>query len=87
MCGIVGYVGPQPVVDVLVPGLSHLEYRGYDSAGTTVVGHDGELHVDASTDRQGVVGMLRRLAREVVSATPGASGAERVQSGQPGEMT
>ena len=33
MCGIVGYVGPRRVVDVLVPGLSHLEYRGYDSAG------------------------------------------------------
>ncbi len=33
MCGIVGYVGPRPIVDVLVPGLAHLEYRGYDSAG------------------------------------------------------
>jgi len=33
MCGIVGYVGPRAVVDVLVPGLAHLEYRGYDSAG------------------------------------------------------
>ena len=33
MCGIVGYVGPKRVIDVLVPGLSHLEYRGYDSAG------------------------------------------------------
>lgn len=33
MCGIVGYVGPQPVVDVLLPALAHLEYRGYDSAG------------------------------------------------------
>ena len=33
MCGIVGYVGSRPVVDVLVPGLAHLEYRGYDSAG------------------------------------------------------
>ena len=33
MCGIVGYVGPKPVVDVLMPGLSRLEYRGYDSAG------------------------------------------------------
>ena len=33
MCGIVGYIGPRPIVDVLVPGLTHLEYRGYDSAG------------------------------------------------------
>jgi glucosamine--fructose-6-phosphate aminotransferase (isomerizing) len=36
MCGIVGYVGPKPVTDVLVPGLAHLEYRGYDSAGVAL---------------------------------------------------
>jgi glucosamine--fructose-6-phosphate aminotransferase (isomerizing) len=36
MCGIVGYVGPKPVTDVLVPGLARLEYRGYDSAGVAL---------------------------------------------------
>jgi glucosamine--fructose-6-phosphate aminotransferase (isomerizing) len=41
MCGIVGYVGPRPVVDVLVPGLAHLEYRGYDSAGVALNVGDG----------------------------------------------
>ena len=40
MCGIVGYVGPRAVTDVLVPGLSRLEYRGYDSAGVAVHGGD-----------------------------------------------
>ncbi len=38
MCGIVGYVGPRPATDVLVPGLTRLEYRGYDSAGVAVHG-------------------------------------------------
>ena len=33
MCGIVGYVGPRPALDVVVEGLRRLEYRGYDSAG------------------------------------------------------
>lgn len=33
MCGIVGYTGKRPVVDVLLKGLKRLEYRGYDSAG------------------------------------------------------
>lgn len=33
MCGIVGYVGSRPAVDILVRGLKRLEYRGYDSAG------------------------------------------------------
>ncbi|HEY7564401.1 MAG TPA: glutamine--fructose-6-phosphate transaminase (isomerizing) [Acidimicrobiia bacterium] len=41
MCGIVGYVGPRPVVDLLIPGLARLEYRGYDSAGIGVLEDNG----------------------------------------------
>ena len=40
MCGIVGYVGKKPVVDILLDGLEQLEYRGYDSAGIAV--HNGK---------------------------------------------
>ena len=36
MCGIVGYVGSKSVVDILLNGLSKLEYRGYDSAGVAI---------------------------------------------------
>jgi glucosamine--fructose-6-phosphate aminotransferase (isomerizing) len=36
MCGIVGYIGKQPVKGVLLEGLKRLEYRGYDSAGMAV---------------------------------------------------
>ena len=36
MCGIVGYVGQREAADVLLDGLSRLEYRGYDSAGIAV---------------------------------------------------
>ncbi|MBA4370234.1 MAG: glutamine--fructose-6-phosphate transaminase (isomerizing) [Coriobacteriaceae bacterium] len=42
MCGIVGYVGPKRVTDVLLAGLARLEYRGYDSAGIAVV-HEGSI--------------------------------------------
>lgn len=42
MCGIVGYVGSQQVVSVLLDTLSTLEYRGYDSAGISVF-NDGKL--------------------------------------------
>ncbi|WP_285729797.1 glutamine--fructose-6-phosphate transaminase (isomerizing) [Nocardiopsis sp. ATB16-24] len=45
MCGIVGYVGPQPALEVVVDGLARLEYRGYDSAGVAVLG-DGALHTE-----------------------------------------
>jgi glucosamine--fructose-6-phosphate aminotransferase (isomerizing) len=41
MCGIVGYVGPRQAQDVLVAGLTSLEYRGYDSAGLAIM--DGGL--------------------------------------------
>src|SRR3712207_2834143 len=42
MCGIVGYVGQRPVQEVLLAGLEKLEYRGYDSAGISLL-EDGEL--------------------------------------------
>jgi glucosamine--fructose-6-phosphate aminotransferase (isomerizing) len=43
MCGIVGYVGPDPALPIVVEGLRRLEYRGYDSAGVAVL--DGRLRV------------------------------------------
>ncbi|MFF9039844.1 glutamine--fructose-6-phosphate transaminase (isomerizing) [Streptomyces sp. NPDC014892] len=42
MCGIVGYIGSQSALDVVLAGLKRLEYRGYDSAGV-VVAADGGL--------------------------------------------
>ena len=36
MCGIVGYIGKKPVLDILLDGLEQLEYRGYDSSGIAV---------------------------------------------------
>jgi glucosamine--fructose-6-phosphate aminotransferase (isomerizing) len=62
MCGIIGYIGPKPVVPVLIDGLRRLEYRGYDSAGIAVV-------------RQGTIGLRRsagKLSRleEAIHADP-----------------
>jgi glucosamine--fructose-6-phosphate aminotransferase (isomerizing) len=41
MCGIVGYAGARPALNIVLDGLRRLEYRGYDSAGVAIV--DGEL--------------------------------------------
>jgi glutamine---fructose-6-phosphate transaminase (isomerizing) len=41
MCGIVGYVGPKSTLEVLLGGLRRLEYRGYDSAGVSVISSNG----------------------------------------------
>jgi glutamine---fructose-6-phosphate transaminase (isomerizing) len=62
MCGIVGYVGPKPLLPVLMDGLRRLEYRGYDSAGVAVV-RDGQMHVRRSA------GKLSRL-EDVLAADP-----------------
>jgi glucosamine--fructose-6-phosphate aminotransferase (isomerizing) len=62
MCGIVGYVGPRRATDVLLGGLSRLEYRGYDSAGVAIAG-DGQLAIVRR------VGRLANL-REVLAAHP-----------------
>ena len=41
MCGIVGYIGDRPVQEVLLEGLRKLEYRGYDSAGISILNEGG----------------------------------------------
>jgi glucosamine--fructose-6-phosphate aminotransferase (isomerizing) len=43
MCGIVGYVGPSAALEVLIGGLKRLEYRGYDSAGVSVISENKGL--------------------------------------------
>jgi glutamine---fructose-6-phosphate transaminase (isomerizing) len=40
VCGIVGYVGKRPARELLLAGLQKLEYRGYDSAGISVIAED-----------------------------------------------
>jgi glucosamine--fructose-6-phosphate aminotransferase (isomerizing) len=60
MCGIVGYVGRRPVQELLLAGLTRLEYRGYDSAGISLIAGDAIESVRA-------VGNLERL-REAVAA-------------------
>ena len=41
MCGIVGYVGPKKSASMLIDGLKRLEYRGYDSAGVSIMNEKG----------------------------------------------
>ncbi len=45
MCGIVGYLGKQDACPILLKGLRRLEYRGYDSAGVSMISASGELNV------------------------------------------
>src|SRR5215475_4377550 len=66
MCGIVGYVGARPCRDLLIAGLEKLEYRGYDSAGVSVI-EDGRV------DSVRAVGNLANL-RAAMEEEDGAGG-------------
>ena len=57
MCGIVGYVGKQRAVNILLEGLKRVEYRGYDSAGITVM-EKGALAVMKKIGRVDAVAKL-----------------------------
>ncbi len=59
MCGIVGYVGPDQALPILLEGLRRLEYRGYDSAGVAVL--DGAVNV---LKRAGKLSELEAALRE-----------------------
>lgn len=60
MCGIVGYVGSQSALDVVLAGLRRLEYRGYDSAGVAVLA-DGGI---AAAKKAGKLGNLEKELTE-----------------------
>src|SRR4029077_737987 len=68
MCGIVGYVGRRPVAELLLAGLGKLEYRGYDSAGISVIA-DG--HIEAVRAVGNLSALRAKLDGETL-ATPSA---------------
>src|SRR3954469_24613122 len=76
MCGIVGYVGSRHCRELLLNGLEKLEYRGYDSAGVSVLADDRIESVRA-------VGNLSKLREAVTErVTPGGGGVATAESGE-----
>jgi len=68
MCGIVGYIGPQPVVPVIIEGLRRLEYRGYDSAGIAVAGGPPDADGKQVMQLRRAPGKLRNLEAVLVES-------------------
>lgn len=71
MCGIVGYVGYKPAVDILLDGLEQLEYRGYDSSGIAVKCSDGIKVYKAEGKLKNLREELAPHAYEISKATVG----------------
>jgi len=61
MCGVVGYIGRQTAAPILIDGLQRLEYRGYDSAGVSVL-DDGKIASAKEVGR--LVNLERELAKD-----------------------
>src|SRR3954464_3263701 len=68
MCGIVGYVGSRPALEVVVEGLRRLEYRGYDSAGVGIIEGD-RLQVAKKAGR--IENLDKELADRTITGTTG----------------
>jgi glucosamine--fructose-6-phosphate aminotransferase (isomerizing) len=74
MCGIVGYVGKRPCEELLLQGLEKLEYRGYDSAGISLLEDDGQV------DSVHAVGNLANL-RAAVERVANGNGEDPAETG------
>jgi len=82
MCGIVGYVGPRPCVDLILEGLRRLEYRGYDSAGIAVVGPSG---LDIRRSKGKLSNLVARLRDQPLSGTTGIGHTRWATHGKPSD--
>ncbi|WP_368654951.1 glutamine--fructose-6-phosphate transaminase (isomerizing) [Ornithinibacillus sp. 4-3] len=67
MCGIVGYIGTQDAKEILLKGLEKLEYRGYDSAGMSLLNEEGSHLFKV----KGRIDALRQTTDKTVKSTMG----------------
>jgi len=74
MCGIVGYVGARPCEELLLAGLEKLEYRGYDSAGLSML-------EDGAVESVHAVGNLANLREAVAEQAANDGGPSVAQTG------
>jgi glutamine---fructose-6-phosphate transaminase (isomerizing) len=82
MCGIVGYIGHQNATDILLSGLSKLEYRGYDSAGVAVnTGHGLEVRKAAGK----LAVLAEQLEQQTLNGTLGIGHTRWATHGRPND--
>jgi len=83
MCGIVGYIGSQNAVPLLLDGLKRLEYRGYDSAGVAVLSN-AKIDIRRSVGK--IVNLEKNLAGGALSGPVGIGHTRWATHGKPSEQ-
>ena len=83
MCGIIGYIGQRDVKRVLIDGLKRMEYRGYDSAGISLL-NDGNLEIIKSIGR--VKDLETRLKNTNIRSSAGTGHTRWATHGEPNEI-
>ena len=81
MCGIVGYIGEQEAYPILIKGLHRLEYRGYDSAGVSMINARGDLNVYKATGK--VAALEEKCASEDTAGSIGIAHTRWATHGEP----
>ncbi len=82
MCGIVGYVGTKNATTLLVDGLKRLEYRGYDSAGVSLMNGEG---VDTRKAKGKIAMLEAAIAAKPIRGNVGIAHTRWATHGQPNE--
>jgi glucosamine--fructose-6-phosphate aminotransferase (isomerizing) len=82
MCGIVGYIGKRNATAVLLDGLHHLEYRGYDSAGIAVY-QDDDVVIQRSVGK--LANLIEKIDRRQMTGTTGIGHTRWATHGRPTE--
>jgi glutamine---fructose-6-phosphate transaminase (isomerizing) len=85
MCGIIGYIGNREATPILLRGLHKLEYRGYDSAGVSVIDGVASAHSRVVRCRGKLVNLENRLAAEPVTGTIGIGHTRWATHGRPSD--
>ena len=83
MCGIIGYVGNQDAVPILIGGLAKLEYRGYDSSGVAVM-QEEKIIVRRSVGK--LINLQNSLKNHELKGTVGIGHTRWATHGKPSEQ-
>lgn len=82
MCGIVGYIGVKNAVDILIDGLTRLEYRGYDSAGIAIISNE-KIYIERSAGK--LINLKNKLQTNPISSNIGIGHTRWATHGKPSD--